>query len=483
MTSTETSLLAAQATAETRFPDGFLWGSATAAYQVEGAAHDDGRLPSIWDTFCRKPGAVLNGDTGDVAVEQYYRYREDVAMMRTIGLAAYRFSTSWTRVQPTGTGQVNEKGLDYYERLVDALLADGVAPLVTLYHWDLPQPLEDAGGWPERDTAHRFADYAQIVYDRLRDRVSLWTTLNEPWCSAFLGYGSGRHAPGRRDEVASVRAAHHLLLGHGEAVTAMRASGGDSQFGVTFNLANAAPLTDSPADADAARRIHIAQNRLFLDPTLLGRYDDELLAHIEGVSGTQHILDGDAATIGVPLDYLGINYYMPFLVRAGGQPDLINPSPYAGAQDVVFEYGGRERTAMGWEVDAASFHDVLMRVHHDYPPIPLYITENGAAYHDYSDPEGHVHDAERQHYVHDHLAAAQAAIAAGADIRGYFLWSLMDNFEWAEGYSKRFGMVYVDYPSQQRILKDSALWYGSVIRGNALVPVAAPRAGTMASQL
>ena len=454
------------------FPAGFVWGSATAAYQVEGAADADGRMPSIWDTFCRVPGAVHNGDTGDRAVEQYLRYRDDIALMKQINLAAYRFSVSWPRVQPTGSGAVNEKGLDYYERLVDALLADGIAPFLTLYHWDLPQPLEDAGGWPERDTADRFTDYAQIVYDRLGDRVKHWTTLNEPWCSAFLGYGSGRHAPGRRDEAASIRAAHHLLLGHGQAVTAMRASGGDNSFGVTFNLAYAAPVSDSAADADAVRRIDIMQNRIFLDPTLLGKYDDELLAHIETVGGAAHIQEGDAATIGAPLDFLGVNYYMPFLVRAGGEPDLESPSPYSGAQDVVFEDGGREHTAMGWEVDAPTFREVLTRVHRNYPPIPIYITENGAAYHDYSDPEGGVHDVERQQYVHDHLIAAHDAIADGADIRGYFLWSLLDNFEWAEGYAKRFGMIYVDYPSQARILKDSAHWYSKVIAANAIVPLA-----------
>ncbi|MEO6715412.1 MAG: GH1 family beta-glucosidase [Mycobacteriales bacterium] len=471
MTSTDTRDHMATS-APRAFPAGFVWGSATAAYQVEGAAHDDGRQPSIWDTFCRTPGKVHNGDTGDIAVDQYNRYADDVALMSKIGLQAYRFSVAWPRIQPTGSGPANEKGLDYYERLVDSLLGAGIKPFLTLYHWDLPQPLEDAGGWPERDTAHRFADYAQIVYERLHDRVRSWTTLNEPWCSAFLGYGSGRHAPGRQNEADSIKAAHHLLLGHGEAVTAMRAMHeGDNEFGVTFNLAHASPVTDSAEDADAVRRIHIVQNRLFLDPTLLGEYDDELTTFIDGVAGTEHIHDGDAATIGASLDFLGINYYMPFVVRGGGEPDTVNPSPYSGAQDVAFEYGGRELTAMGWEVDAKTFEEVLTRVARNYPPIPIYVTENGAAYDDYSDPEGNVHDPRRRQYVHDHVGAMHDAMAAGADIRGYFLWSMFDNFEWAEGYAKRFGMVYVDYPTQTRIMKDSAHWYASVIASNSLMPV------------
>ncbi|MDQ1709625.1 MAG: beta-glucosidase [Frankiaceae bacterium] len=453
------------------FPPGFVWGSATAAYQVEGAVHADGRGPSIWDTFCRVPGAVHNGDTGDIAVDQYNRYEDDVALMTKIGLHAYRFSVSWARVQPAGSGAPNAKGLDYYDRLVDALRGAGLEPFLTLYHWDLPQPLEDAGGWPSRDTAHRFADYAQLVHDRLHDRVTHWTTLNEPWCSAFLGYGSGKHAPGRRDELDAVKAAHHLLLGHGEAVTAMRAQHTGSRFGITLNLAHATAQTDSAADADAVRRIHLVQNRLFLDPVLLGTYDDELRAHVDSVGGSDHIQGGDGATIGVPLEFLGVNYYMPFVVSGGQQPNAAEPSPYSGAQDVTFEYGGRERTAMGWEVDASTFNDVLFRVHRDYPPIPIYVTENGAAYDDYSDPEGHVHDGRRRQYVHDHIAAMHDAMAAGADVRGYFLWSLLDNFEWSEGYAKRFGMVYVDYPTQTRILKDTALWYADTIRANAVAPL------------
>ncbi|WP_299527734.1 GH1 family beta-glucosidase [uncultured Streptomyces sp.] len=466
--------------ATTGFPAGFVWGAATAAYQVEGAAAEDGRTPSIWDTFSRTPGKVRNGDTGDIAADHYHRYRDDVALMKELGLGAYRFSISWSRVQPTGRGPAVERGLDFYRRLVDELLEAGITPVATLYHWDLPQELEDAGGWPERATAERFADYAEIMAGALGDRVGLWTTLNEPWCSAYLGYASGVHAPGRTEPASSLRAAHHLNLAHGRAIGALRAQlPASAQTSVTLNLHQVRPLTADPADVDAARRIDAVGNRVFTGPMLHGAYPEDLIADTRHlVDWSTLVKDGDLAEIAAPIDVLGINYYTPTLVSAAveGAGDTGHDghgnsahSPWPGAENVVFHLAeGKPVTAMNWSVDPNGLYNLLMDTAREHPGLPLMVTENGAAFDDYVSPEGRVEDPERIAYLHGHLDAVRRAVADGADVRGYFLWSLMDNFEWAYGYGKRFGAVYVDYATQTRIPKASAHWYADVIRRHGL---------------
>ncbi|MFI7636131.1 GH1 family beta-glucosidase [Nonomuraea sp. NPDC049400] len=441
------------------FDPGFLWGAATSSYQIEGAAAEDGREPSIWDVFAAQPGNVRDGDTGDVACDHYHRYRDDVALMAELGLRAYRFSVAWPRVQPLGSGAVNQRGLDFYRRLVDELLSRGIQPWPTLYHWDLPQPLEDAGGWPARDTALRFADYAAAVHDALSDRVTNWTTLNEPWCSAFLGYATGEHAPGRREPAAAIHAVHHLLLGHGLAASAMSGS----RVGITLNPTHASPATGSAEDLDAARRIDGVANRIFLDPLFRAAYPADVVEDLTEVTGFEHVRDGDLKVIAAPLDFLGVNYYTPAIVSGdgpAGPPD--RPTPYVGAETVRFVDGGRPRTAMGWEVDEGGLSDLLVRLARDYPVSALYVTENGAAYDD------EVHDADRIAYLDGHLRACHDAVARGVPLRGYFAWSLLDNFEWAHGYSQRFGLVHVDFATLRRTPKDSARWYAETIRRGGL---------------
>ncbi|MFI6263996.1 GH1 family beta-glucosidase [Micromonospora sp. NPDC051006] len=462
-----------------RFPPGFRWGAATAAYQIEGAAAEDGRTPSIWDTFSHTAGRVVGGHTGDVACDHYHRLGEDVALMAGLGLNAYRFSVSWPRVQPGGAGPANPAGLDFYRRLLDELLGHGIEPWLTLYHWDLPQPLEDAGGWPARDTAARFADYTALVAEALGDRVRHWTTLNEPWCSAFLGYGSGVHAPGRTNGAEAVRAGHHLMLGHGLAVQALRAARPQAEVGVTVNLYPVTPASDAPADRDAARRIDALANRFFLDPLLRGAYPADLLADLREVTDFGHVRDGDLATIASPLDLVGINYYSRHVVAApvapassassasSAEPGGPAASCWPGSEDVRFVHRGVPVTDMNWEIDAPGLVETLRRVHEEYTDLPLYVTENGSAFVD-EVVDGRVDDIDRLAYFDAHLRAAHAAIGAGVPLAGYFAWSLMDNFEWAWGYTKRFGMIYVDYDSQNRIPKSSARWYAEVIRRNGL---------------
>lgn len=459
------------------FPPGFLWGTATAAYQIEGAAAEDGRTPSIWDTYSRTPGKVRNGDTGDIATNHYHRWREDVAIMADLGVGAYRFSLAWPRIQPTGRGPAVQKGLDFYRRLTDELLEKNIQPVATLYHWDLPQELESMGGWPERSTAERFAEYAALAADALGDRVRTWTTLNEPWCSAFLGYASGVHAPGRTDPVAALRAAHHLNLAHGKAVQALRAGlRGDAQISITLNVHHVRPLTESPEDADAARRIDALANRCFTGPILGGEYPADLLRDTAHLTDWSFVQDGDTAAIRQPLDFLGVNYYTPTLVSvatddAGHGSDGHGNSahsPWPGADKVNFHLPPGDRTAMGWAVDPSGLYDLLLRLKGDFPDLPLMITENGAAFDDYINPQGEVVDPDRIAYLHGHLTAVHRAIQAGVDVRGYFQWSLLDNFEWGYGYSKRFGAVYVDYETQKRTPKSSAKWYGRVARTGVL---------------
>jgi beta-glucosidase len=448
------------------FPADFLWGAATAAYQIEGGATEGGRGRSIWDTFSHTPGRVDAGDTGDVAGDHYHRWREDVALMADLGLRSYRFSVAWPRVQPDGSGAPNQEGLDFYSRLVDELRSHDIEPWVTLYHWDLPQPLEDAGGWPARDTAARFADYAGLVHRTLGDRVTFWTTMNEPWVSAFLGYGSGVHAPGRTDPRSAIRASHHLLLGHGLAVQTLRSAATGAELGITLNLYAMSPATDSAEDADAARRIDGLQNRWFLDPLLDGRYPEDVLADLGDIVEPDLVQDGDLAVISQPLDVLGINYYTRHTVR-GGAATAAGPSAFPGSEQVEFVHGGRPVTDMGWEVDPSGLVEVLGRVHQQAGALPLYVTENGSAYAD-EVSDGAVHDVERTAYLSSHLQASHQAIEAGVPLRGYFVWSLMDNFEWSFGYSKRFGIVHVDYETQVRTPKDSAHFYAAVLREGRL---------------
>jgi beta-glucosidase len=465
---TKSPSVRAESEPDLRLPPDFILGAATAAYQIEGAVAEDGRGPSIWDTFSHTSGRIADGSTGDVACDHYHRFRDDVRLMADVGLRAYRFSIAWPRVQPDGSGATNQRGLDFYRRLVDDLLAHDIEPWVTLYHWDLPQSLEDAGGWPERDTAARFGDYAALVHAALGDRVRTWATLNEPWCSAFLGYASGVHAPGRRDAVAAVRAAHHLMLGHGLAMQAMRAAAPNHQLAVTLNLYPVSPRSAEPDDADAARRIDGLANRLFLDPILRGSYPADVVRDLEPVTDFGHVRSGDLAVISTPVSILGVNYYSRYVVGAPAgagpaEPSWRPPSDWPGSESVRFVDRGLPTTAMGWEIDAPGLTEILQRVHVNYPSVPIVVTENGAAFPDRA-VDGDVDDPERVAYLDAHLRACADAVAAGVPLKGYFLWSLLDNFEWAWGYSRRFGIVYVDYDRQARIPKSSSRWYAQVIQ-------------------
>ena len=440
-----------------RFPSDFVWGAATSSYQIEGAALEDGRGESVWDRFCRTPGRVADGATGDHACDHYHRWREDIALMQRLGLRAYRFSIAWPRVIPDGRGAVNLRGLDFYDRLVDGLLDAGIEPFPTLFHWDLPQPLEDAGGWPARATATAFADYAELVGRRLGDRVRRFITHNEPWCVATLGYERGLHAPGRTDPAAALAAGHHLLLSHGWAAERLRSLG--AEVGITLNLVPAAPATEHPADREACIAFDGELNRWFLDP-LFGRgYPaDVLLAHARAGRATEWLEPADLATIAAPLDFLGVNYYSRALVR---RPDG------AGVHSVV-ELPDVERTHMGWEVYPDGLCELLERVQRDYAPPRLYVTENGASYATGPDADGRVRDQERLAFLREHLRAARRALNRGVALAGYFVWSLLDNFEWDRGYAQRFGITWVDYATQTRTPKDSALWYARVIETNGL---------------
>lgn len=452
------------------FPEGFLWGAATASFQIEGATTADGRGRSIWDTFAETPGKVLGGDTGDPADDHYNRYADDVALMSRLNLGAYRFSVAWPRIMPEGGGAVNQAGIDFYDRLVDTLLAAGIQPWATLYHWDLPQPLEDAGGWPHRDTAYRFRDYAQVVADALGDRVGDWMTINEPWCSAFLGYHNGHHAPGHKDAPAALAAAHHLLLGHGLAVEAIRSTGRPARIGLAHNQAVIRPHGPSAEDARAARRADGVRNRIFTDPLFKGRYPADVIEELADISDFSFLLDGDMDITSAPLDFLGINYYSPEFVAAsakGLDPARVSGEggAWLGAEpEEVHVSQGLPVTHMGWEIDPTGLYDVIMRMAGESGGIDLYVTENGCAFEDTLTEDGRVNDSDRVDYYESHLRAAKEALAAGAPLRGYFAWSLLDNFEWAWGYSRRFGIVHVDYETQKRTVKDSGHWYAELAR-------------------
>ena len=469
-------------TSEQKFPQGFLWGASTAAYQIEGAVAEGGRGVSIWDTFSHAPGHTLNGDTGDIASRHYSRLDEDLDLIGRLGLGAYRFSVAWPRVQPDGKGPANQAGLDFYRRLTAGLRQRGTIPVATLYHWDLPQALEDAGGWPARDTAERFGDYAALVAEALADDVGLWVTVNEPWCVAWLGYGSGEHAPGKTDDALAMRATHHVLLGHARAAAALRRASA-APVGIALNLCPMVPASAHPLDIEAARKPDGSQNRLYLDPLLKGRYPDDVAAYFPAHRVLLDAVEpGDMAAISAPLDFLGVNYYMTHVFastarrrEASEAGYWVPPAPVGEPADggappgyVPVRRPERELSAMGWELDPGGLTDLLVRVRDEYGPVPLYITENGMAVADYAGPDGAVHDPDRIRYLEAHLRAARDAIDRGVDLRGYMLWSLLDNFEWAHGYAKRFGLVWVDYPTGQRSPKDSYRWYQQVIAANGL---------------
>ncbi|WP_404434453.1 beta-glucosidase [Microbacterium lacus] len=456
------------------FPPGFTFGSATASYQVEGAAGEDGRTPSIWDTFSKTPGKVWNGDTGDVACDHYHRLESDLDLMQDLGLGAYRFSIAWPRIQPLAGGGVNQAGVDFYSRLVDGLLERDIKPVATLYHWDLPQYLEDAGGWPARETADAFEQYASIMGTALGDRVHTWTTLNEPWCSAYLGYGQGGHAPGRTEPAAALAAVHHLNVGHGRAVQALRAtSTGSPEYSVTLNfhvLRGVGERSD-----EAMRRIDALANRAFTGPLLKGEYPADLLDDTASVTDWSFVHDGDLEAIHQPIDVLGVNYYSTATVRLwdGVSPKQMNDghkgtsggTAWPGSDQLVeFVEQPGPYTSMGWNIAPEGLEELLVSLSAQFPTQPLMVTENGAAFDDVVAADGSVPDPERLDYLRRHFTAAHRALESGVDLRGYFVWSLLDNFEWGYGYAKRFGIVRVDFDTLERTVKDSGQWYRELAR-------------------
>ncbi|HEY3261607.1 MAG TPA: GH1 family beta-glucosidase [Pseudonocardiaceae bacterium] len=438
------------------FPAGFLWGTATAAYQIEGAVDEDGRGRSVWDTFCAQPGRVANGDNGEIACDHYHRWAEDVALMAELGAGGYRFSIAWPRIQPDGRGPVNPHGVAFYDRLVDALCELRIVPMATLFHWDTPQPIEDAGGWLARDTAERFAEYAAVVADALSDRVQHWITLNEPIVHLLCGYATGVHAPGHALLTGALPLAHTLLLGHGLAVQALRARGAQS-VGITNNYSPAWPATGAPADLAAAAAFDGLYNRLFTEPLLLGAYPDGLRQAFPETTALPELADADREAITAPIDFLGVNYYFPTRLAA---PAEDAPLPFE-----LTPIQGYPTTSFGWPVVPEGLHHLLVGLAERYGEQlpPIHITENGCSYDDAPGPTGAVHDPDRIAFLDTHLRAMHSAISAGVDVRGYFVWSLLDNFEWAEGYAKRFGLVHVDFETQVRTPKSSFHWYRDVI--------------------
>ena len=433
------------------FPPDFVWGAATASYQIEGAANEDGRGESVWDRFCATPGKVRNGDNGAVACDFYHRYSDDIALMRELGIDAFRLSVAWPRVIPGGRGAVNAKGLDFYDRLVDELLGNGITPFVTLCHWDTPQPLEDAGGWPVRDTVDAFCEYVTAVADRLGDRVKHWITHNEPWVVSWVGHGWGHHAPGRTSDADALATAHHLLLSHGRAVEILRERSPQAEVGITLNLDFVYAVGDEEEDIAAARWVDGLHNRWFLDPIFRGAYPEDMFEAWRDLLPA--IEDGDLETIAQPIDFLGINNYTSPLVGADND----------GNRSRIVRRADVDRTDMGWEVVPGGLRDLLLRVTRDYQPAAIYVTENGAAYPDVRGHDGSVADPERQSYLEGYIGAAAEAVASGVPLRGYFAWSMLDNFEWAWGYWKRFGLVYIDYATLERVPKGSFYWYRDLI--------------------
>ena len=444
----------------TVFPANFVWGVATSAFQIEGAASLDGKGLSNWDTFCRRPGAIADASNGDIACDHYHRWASDLDIVQNLGVDAYRFSVSWPRVQPAGSGAWNSAGLGFYDRLVDGMLARGLAPYLTLHHWDLPQALQDQGGWANRDTVYRFVDYAQGVAHRLGDRVASISTHNEPWVMATLGYETGIFAPGIQDRRQAMQAAHHLLLSHGLATQALRAAGCRSPLGIVLNLSPVQPATAAPADMAQARLEDGRLLRWYMDPLFHGRYPQDIVDFLGADAPQVHA--GDLAAIAQPMDFLGLNYYSRAVVSAQGAWDV--------------KQSGLALTDMGWEIYPQGLTELLLRLHRDYRVPPLFVTENGGAFKD-TLQDGRIQDSARTAYIAAHIAAVGEAMRQGVPMAGYMVWSLMDNFEWASGYAKRFGIVHVDYATQQRTLKDSALWYREFLqtqrelRASPAVPV------------
>ncbi len=434
------------------FPTGFLWGAATAAYQIEGAWNDENKGESIWDRFCHTPGKITNADTGDVACDHYHRFSDDVALMRQLGLKAYRFSISWPRVLPNGFGRVNRVGLDFYDRLVDTLMEVNIEPFITLHHWDYPQFLQDRGGWCNRENLPYFADYASLMVRRLGDRVHRWVTFNEPDDISEAGYGSGEHAPGIKNNWKTVHQVNHnLMVAHGMAIQAIRAINPALEVGIVLGLWGVEPTSDDPADVEAANLVWNSQRITFIHPILSGCYHSSMISMVG--DNFPEIKPGDMTLISQKLDFLGVNSYSRTVV---------------GARGIIFPVPGSEYTDMGWEVCAPSFRRLLNRLNNNYKLPPIYITENGAAFQDESSADGKIHDERRINYLHQHITQLHLALQDGVDVRGYFVWSLLDNFEWSHGYTKRFGLIRVDFDTQKRTIKDSGEWYSRVIASNGV---------------
>ena len=448
------------------FPRGFVWGVATSAFQIEGAHDIDGRGPSIWDRYAAQPGLIEDGSNANVACDHYHRYQGDIGLMKSLGVGAYRFSIAWPRVVPFGRGPVNEAGLDFYDRLVDGLLSAGITPWSTLYHWDLPQALQDEGGWTRRSTVDAFVEFADAVSIRLGDRVQHWITHNEPWCVSVLGHADGKQAPGHRSWPEALVASHHLLLSHGRVVPVLRCNAPGSRIGITLNTAECEPASPSDADRAAARQFDGELNRWFLDPIHFGRYPSDVIEYHERVGrlprGMDFVRPGDLEEVHTPLDFIGVNYYSRAVVRSSTVPEADNEPRTIPAPDPT------ELTDMGWEVYPNGLTRALIRLNTDYAPSALFVTENGAAYSTGPGSDGSVEDTERCAYVKQHLGACLEAIRAGVPLHGYFLWSLLDNFEWAFGFSKRFGIVWVDFETQERIIKASGHMYSRIVRRNSL---------------
>ncbi|WP_212029844.1 GH1 family beta-glucosidase [Metabacillus lacus] len=445
-----------------KFPEQFIWGTATSSYQIEGAVKEDGRGESIWDRFCRIPGKVRNKENGDIACNHYFLYEEDIKLMKSLNIQSYRFSTAWSRIFPEGTGKPNSKGLDFYKRLIDCLLEHEIEPLLTLYHWDLPQLLQDKGGWTNRYTAEYFTEYSTFLYRELGDRVKKWGTHNEPWVVSYKGYALGNAAPGYLDFRSHLKASHHLLLSHGRAVSAFRELGPkDGQIGITLNIEPTYPFEDDEECRTAAKIKDGFSNRWFLDPVLKGQYPADIMELYSKFETFDYIKQNDLHVMSSSIDYLGINYYSISTNKPGPEGEL----GFLGVESVKT---GRPVTYMNWEIEPQGLYDILLRMKNEYGDIPLYITENGAAYDDTVDEDGSVSDEDRRLFIEMHLQACREAIDAGVNLKGYYLWSFMDNFEWRYGYSKRFGMVHVDYNTQKRTPKKSALWYKKVIETNSI---------------
>lgn len=442
-------------TRKIQFPDKFLWGAATAAYQIEGAWNEDGRAESIWDRFSHTPGKVTKGENGDVACDHYHRWPQDVALMAELGLKAYRFSISWSRVLPDGRGNVNQKGIDFYSRLVDGLLEKNITPFITLYHWDLPQALQDAGGWLNRRIIDWFAEYAAVVYRALGDRVQNWMTINEPNVFSTLGYRLGYHAPGVQDPATSFQVLHHLYLAHGAAIRTMCEVLPSGKIGIVPALVQNYPATDSPEDIEAAHQRNMMDQSL-IEPLMRGQYLPQQLDYLDSIGARPVILDGDMELISTPADFLGINHYFSYFVSAKHGDGFVPPKP------------GLPVTDLNWPIYPNGLRDMLIRVTKEYGSMPIYITENGAAFNDQVSPDGQIHDTRRVEFLRGFISALGEAIEAGVDVRGYFVWSLMDNFEWNKGYDPRFGLIYMDYTTQKRIVKDSGRFYADVIRANSV---------------